>query len=82
MPHRDKTLPKIKNTSGNPKHFTESKNTSQNPKHFPEFKNTSQNPKHFPEFKDTSHAESKSVLDSGKCFVPTSHRGVNWNRSF
>ena len=71
MPHRDKTLPKIKNTSGNPKHFPESKNTSQNPKHFPEFKNTSQNPKHFPEFKNTSHAESKSVLDSSwEVFCP------------
>ena len=39
--------------------------TSQNPKHFPESKNTFQNPKHILLW--------DVFLDSGKCFVPTSH---------
>ena len=59
-----KTLPRIQNTSQNPKtllriqkHFPESKNTSQNPKSLPRIQNTSQNPKplhalqHLPESK-------------------------------
>ena len=46
--HKDKTLPRIQNTSQNPKHVPESKNTSQNPKTHPRIQNTSQNPKTHP----------------------------------
>ena len=37
----------------------------------PRIQNTSQNPKHFPESRIAQNLGS--VLDSGKCFVPTSH---------
>jgi len=46
--HRDKTLPRIQNTSQNPKHFPECKALPRIQKHFPESKNTSQNPKTLP----------------------------------
>ena len=71
---RDKTCPRIQNTSHNPvtllriieKHVPEPKtlpkikNMSQKPKTLPRIQNTSQNPKCFP--------ESNSVLESGKHF--------------
>ena len=60
--HKDKTLPRIQNTSQNPKHFPESKNTSQNPKHFPESKNTSQNPKRFPRIQNRSRIQNTSQI--------------------
>jgi len=43
--HRDKTPPRIQNTSQNPKHFPESKTLPRIQKHFTKSKSTSQNPK-------------------------------------
>ena len=43
---RDKTLPRIQNTSQNPKHFPGFKTLPKNQKQVPESKNSSQNPKH------------------------------------
>ena len=40
MARMDKTLPRIQNTSQDPKHFPESKNTSHNPKTLPTIQNT------------------------------------------
>ena len=64
---KDEKLPRIQNTSQNPKtvpqkpkHVPESKNTSQDPKHVPESKNTSQDPKHFPKFKTLPRIQNTS----------------------
>ena len=81
---KSKSLPRIQNTS------LESKNTFQNPKHFPESKNTSQNPKTLPRIQKHVPEEEvfwflgrvfgfwEMLLDSGKCFVPTSHGNTIW----
>ena len=54
MAHRDKTLPRIQNTSQNLRTLARIQNPSQ------KTKNTPKNPKYFP--------DSKTLLDSGKCF--------------
>ena len=71
------------------KHFPESKNTFQNPKtrpriqkHVPKSKNTFQNPKTRSKIQNSSSSGTcfwilGSVLDSVKCFVPTSHGKID-----
>ena len=87
LPRIQKHFPEPKTLSRIQKHFPESKNTFRNPKHFPESKNTYQSPDFGTcfGFCDLFRILVNvfgfwelfwilgRVLDSGKCFVLTSH---------
>ena len=89
FPESKNTFQNPKTRSKIQKHVPESKNTFQNPKtrpriqkHVPKSKNTFQNPKTRSKIQNSSSSGTcfwilGSVLDSVKCFVPTSHGKID-----
>ena len=75
-----KTLPRIQNTSQNPKNFPESKNTSQNPNTLPRIQNTSQNPKHFPGDARAYHEWPRVIAGTVICKLVTRSLVVDGRR--
>ena len=61
-----KTLPRIQNTSQNPKHVPEPKKLPRIQKHIPESKYTSQNSKHIPKSRTLPKLVTRSLVVDGR----------------